>query len=165
MYNGKYRIWGNLDNLGRAVMWFQIRSSCSRKASGRSNIAAVNFGFYPLFCHLHLFRLDQQFLKSWKQFILFSKVRILERVESDLWRLVNKGEALTLNPLSDCNTWHTLQKGTPKSTPEHGKRLALPVEVDLKKDDFSRANVCQKSEEQPCSISHQVDDSCSAPSL
>ena len=58
--------------------------------------------------HLHLFQLGKQFPKSWKQFILISEVRILERVEGDLGGLVNKGEALTLDPLSDSNAWNTL---------------------------------------------------------
>ena len=39
---------------------------------------------------LHLFQLGKQFPKSWKQFILISEVRILERVEGDLGGLVNK---------------------------------------------------------------------------
>ena len=49
-----------------------------------------NPGCHVVSDHLHLCQLGKQFPKSWKQFILISEVRILERVEGDLGRLVNK---------------------------------------------------------------------------
>ena len=51
------------------------------------------------------------------QFIPASKVWILERVESDLAGLEDKREALTLDPLSHSNAWHSLEKGTTEGAP------------------------------------------------
>ena len=51
------------------------------------------------------------------QFIPTSKVWILERVESDLVGLEDEREALTLDPLSHSNAWHSLEKGTTEGAP------------------------------------------------